>query len=205
MATKRRSKTAPHASEVSRRRFLQSVIAASAATGAAAALPAVAARSKPAPGTANGVAAVEAVNGYQVFSEEQADLFAHVLNRLIPAEGVMPAAGEIGLGAYVDSVLADAAHLRQPVFDILNEVALAGEAVVLSPQSLDALLVRLERTRPESFASLIEAAYTGYYSHPQVLQAIGWSHPGDEADASETLDVALLEDVVQRGPFYRQV
>jgi hypothetical protein len=207
MATKRQKKSRePRAnarmSDVSRRRFLQSVIAASAATGAAAALPAAA-------GSAPSVAAVKEVAGadigaYQVLTEEQAGLLSAVLNRLIPAEGTMPAAGQIGLASYIDGVLADAPHLRQPILDIVHDVALAGTDAQ-SPEALDALLVRLEQTRPEAFASMINAVYTGYYSHPTVLQAIGWTHPGDEADTSETLDLALLDGVKSRGPIYRNV
>lgn len=203
MATKRRSKTEqPHASEVSRRRFLQSVIAASAATGAAAAMPAAAG---PAAVATKSVVGAEATSALQVLSEAQAGLLRGVMNRLIPAQGSMPAAGEIGLATYVDGVLADATHLRQPLLDILGEVAVAHKDEGQSPEELDAVLVRLERTHPEAFASLVETVYTGYYSHPQVLHAIGWVHPGSEPDTSETLDTRLLEDVVRRGPIYRHV
>lgn len=203
MATKRRSKTEqPHASEVSRRRFLQSVIAASAATGAAAAMPAAAG---PAAVATKSVVGAEATSALQVLSEAQAGLLRGVMNRLIPAQGSMPAAGEIGLATYVDGVLADATHLRQPLLDILGEVAVAHKDEGQSPEELDAVLVRLERTHPEAFASLVETVYTGYYSHPQVLDAIGWVHPGSEPDTSETLDTRLLEDVVRRGPIYRHV
>jgi hypothetical protein len=208
MANRRRRKTAqPQASEVSRRKFLQSVIAASAATGAATALPAApaaSAASEPA-AAASGVAEAEAVGALQVFTGEQAGVLTGMLNRIIPAEGAMPAAGELGLARYIDSVLADASHLRQPILDLLNEVALASEAEVQSPEGLDALIARLECTHRDSFAALIETVYTGYYSHPEVLQTIGWEHPGTEADTSETLDAALLEDVVRRGPIYRPV
>lgn len=206
MATRRQKKTErPQANAVSRRRFLQGVIAASAATGVAATLPTVAAESVPVAAAANRVAAVAAGSTWQVLSGEQTGLLAHVLNRLLPAEGAMPAAGDIGVATYIDGVLADAAHLRQPIFDILSEVAVAGEAVVQSPESLDAMLSRLERTHKASFASLIETAYTGYYSHPDVLKAIGWVHPGNEVDSLETLDASLLEDVVRRGPVYKHV
>src|SRR5262245_50291150 len=203
MATKRRKKTArPRQSAVSRRRFLQSVIAASAATSAAAALPRVAEASEPATAGAAGAGAASA---WQVLTEQQAGLLEDVLNRLIPAEGAMPGAGDIGVAAYIDGAMADAVHLRQPILDVLNEVAVAGKAGVRSPESLDRVLTQLERTHRDSFASLIDVAYTGYYSHPRVLQAIGWVPPGDEADTSERLDLAVLEDVIRRGPVYKHV
>jgi hypothetical protein len=202
MATKRRNEAAePHGSEVSRRRFLQDVIAASAATGAAAALPVRVAASEPA--AAAPVPVADAASAFQVLTIEQAGLLEVVLNRLIPGDGVMPPAGDVGVAAYIDGVLADAAHLRHPILDVLSEVARANETEVRSPDALDALLARIECTHRGAFASLIEAAYTGYYTHPQVLQALGWHHPGSHADTSETLDLALLENVVSRGPVYK--
>src|SRR5688500_7998218 len=118
MATKRRKKAGkPDASDVSRRRFLRSVMVASAASGAAVALPYGPAAAEPAAVAAGGLEAaaapVSAAAGavseaasplagsrLSVCTEEQARLFASVLSRLIPAEGAMPGAGDIGLAGY---------------------------------------------------------------------------------------------------------
>lgn len=208
MAIKRSSKTSDSASEVSRRQFLQSVIVASGATGAVAALPGSAAASIPAAAavaTGDLAAAAAAASAFLIFTDDEAALFSRVANRLIPAQDAMPGGGDIGLATFVDGVLADAAHLRQPILDVLHLVRSADEAQVATDDGLDAVLARIEQAHPAAFASMLEAVYTGYYSHENVLQAIGWEHPGQEADTSETLDVRLLEDVVARGPIYRHV
>jgi hypothetical protein len=207
MAIKHSQTTPAPASDVSRRKFLQSVIAASAATGAAVALPGAAAASIPAAAvvaTGDLAAAAAAAGAFLVFSDDEAALFSRVANRLIPPQGLMPGAGDIGLTTFVDGVLADAAHLRQPILDILQLVQAADDEVS-SGEGLDAVLARIQQTHPAAFTSMLEAVYTGYYSHQDVLQALGWEHPGHEADTSETLDARLLEDVVARGPIYRHV
>ena len=208
MAIKRSSKTSDSASDVSRRQFLQSVIVASGATGAVAALPGAAAASIPAAAAVAAgdlAAAAAAASAFLIFTDDEAALFSRVANRLIPAQGAMPGGGDIGLATFVDGVLADAAHLRQPILDVLRLVRSADEAQVATDDGLDAVLARIEQAHPAAFASMLEAVYTGYYSHENVLQAIGWEHPGQEADTSETLDARLLEDVVARGPIYRHV
>lgn len=174
----------------SRRKFIQSVAAAaSALTASAAAAP------KTAPGQA-----------FRVLSEEQGQVLRAVLNRLIPADNEMPAAGEIGIVDYIDDAMAEATHLRQPIFDILEDVRIEGRsALECGGATLDALLERIDATREDAFDTLLQAAYTGYYSHPDVLHAIGWVPPGAEADTSETVDASLLEDVIRRGPVYRHV
>lgn len=208
MAIKRSRKTSDPASDVSRRQFLQRVIVASAATGAVAALPGAAAASIPtaAAVAAGDLAAAAAVAGaFLIFTDDEAALFSRVANRLIPAQGTMPGGGDIGLATFVDGVLADASHLRQPILDVLHLVRSADEAELATDDGLDAVLSRIEGAHPRAFTQMIEAVYTGYYSHQDVLLAIGWEHPGDVADTSETLDARLLDDVVSRGPIYRHV
>lgn len=206
MAITHSRKTSDPASEVSRRQFLQSVIVASGATGAVAALPGAAAASIPtAAAVAAGDLAAAAAGAFLIFTDDEAALFSRMANRLIPAQGVMPGAGDIGLATFVDGVLADASHLRQPILDVLHLVRSADEAEAATDDDLDAVLARIERTHPAAFTQMLEAVYTGYYSHQDVLLAIGWEHPGDVADTSETLDARLLDDVVSRGPIYRHV
>ncbi|MBM3776755.1 MAG: gluconate 2-dehydrogenase subunit 3 family protein [Acidimicrobiia bacterium] len=185
---------------VSRRTFIQSVVAASAATGAAAALP---------PGHAEAAGAVSAPAspassaGLKVLTDEQADLLTAVVNRLVPAEGPMPAAADVGIVEYIDGALADAVHLRQPILGVLDQVRLAGRAVLRAPDALDEVLTRVQASRKEAFETLLHATYAGYYSHPDVLNAIGWVPPEEHVDPTLRFDVAALEDVIQRGPIWR--
>ena len=206
MATRRSRTSTVSASDVSRRQFLQSVIVASAATGAVATLPGAAAASIPtAAAVAGGDLAAAAAGAFLIFTNDEAALFSRLANRLIPAQGVMPGGGELGLATFVDGVLADASHLRQPILDVLHLVGSADKGENATDEELDAVLSRIERAQPEAFTQMLEAVYTGYYSHEDVLVSLGWEHPGNVADTSETLDARLLDDVVSRGPIYRHV
>jgi hypothetical protein len=187
----------PSDASVSRRTFIQSV---AAATGAAAALSGDAIAAPVAPD-------VVAPGGpaFKVLSDREADLLRVVLNRLVPAEGAMPAAGEVGVVAYIDDAMADAPHLRVPILDVLGQVRMSGEVDVTCAESLDAVLAGVQAANKDAFDTLLQAAYTGYYNQPEVLKAIGWIPPGDKPDAEPTFDVATLEDVIKRGPVYRNV
>ena len=192
MAKQRRMTRPTTNSSVSRRTFIQSAIAASVATGAAGVLSEKAALAAAAGRTA----------GLAVLSAEQGTVLTAVLNRLVPADGRMPGAGDVGITQFIDGVLADAPHLRRPILDVLADVYVAqpgGDA------ELDTVLQRIEGARPESFKALLDATYTGYYSHPDVLRAVGWVPPDKDMSAPEYLDASLLDDVRQRGPKYTNI
>ena len=208
MATKqdeegRRQPDAP----ISRRTFIEGVVAASAATGAVAATARSAAGSAPAPTTDAGDGArLAGVAGdaapFEVLTPEQGRLLTAVLDRIIPADGVMPAAGDAGVAGYVDRVLQDAPHLRRPVVDLLDELRGCGFACLPGPER-DERLRRLAADRPEPFDVLLHAAYAGYYSNPRVLTAAGWLPAGSAPP--EPFDPTLLDAVRRRGPIYRNV
>jgi hypothetical protein len=192
MATQRKKKSSKTKSSVSRRKFMQSAIAASVATSAAGVLSE----------TSTAVAHAGHESAFSVLSVEQSNVLTAVLNRLVPAEGKMPGAGDVGIAHFIDGVLGDAPHLRQPIFDVLGEVHVSQPG---SDTELDDVLGRIQRDQEESFLVLLDATYTGYYNNPQVLQAVGWVPPADDASDSEFFDVALLDEVRQRGQKYRSV
>ncbi len=187
----------PPAAPISRRAFIEGVVAASTVAGGAA----VTARA--AGGDASGAApAAGDAAALEVLTREQGRLLAAVLNRLIPADGVMPAAGDAGMTGYIDQVLLDAPRLRRPVIGLLGELHGGGFARLADPEQ-DARLRRVAADRPESFEVLLHAAYTGYYSDPGVLAAAGWAPAGAAPPAA--FDRTLLDAVRRRGPIYRDV
>ncbi len=205
MATKqdeegRRQPDAP----ISRRTFIEGVVAASTAAGALAATARPAAGGAPAAtadaGDGARVAGDAAV--FEVLTPAQGRLLAAVLNRLIPVGDVMPGAGDAGVAGYIDQALLDAPHLRRPVSDLLDELRGCGFARLPGPEQ-DERLRRLAADRPASFDVLLHAAYAGYYSAPSVLTAAGWLPAGSAP--SEPFDRALLDAVRRRGPIYRDV
>ena len=192
MATQRKKKRSKTKSAVSRRKFMQSAIAASVATSAAGVLSE----------TSTVVAHSANESTFSVLSAEQGNALTAVLNRLVPAKDKMPGAGDVGIAHFIDGVLGDAPHLRQPIFDVLGEVQVSQPA---SDAELDNVLGRIQRDQEETFLVLLDATYTGYYSNPEVLQAIGWVPPADEIHDSEFFDIALLDEVRHRGQKYRSV
>ena len=171
---------------LSRRALLQSVIVASAAVAF------------PRTGAASGTAGAQPRRR----ARTETALLTRVLDRLIPSAGVMPGAGEVGVAQFINDLVVEAPHLRRPIGDILGSVGAANPAPVTDEQ-LDAALHRAELERPEAFGMLVHATYTGYYSHPEVLDAIGWVSPG-ASPKPERFDDSRLVAVRRRGPIYRQ-
>ena len=193
----------PADAPISRRTFIGGVVAASTAAGAVSAARTAAGGAPPAtPDAGTSAPAPAGAAVLEVLTPEQGRLLATVLNRLIPADDVMSAAGDAGVAGYIDQVLLDAPHLRRPVMGLLDELHGSGFARRSGPEQ-DVRLRRLAAQRPESFQVLLHAAYTGYYSDPSVLAAAGWAPAGSAPPAP--FDQALLDAVRRRGPIYRDV
>lgn len=173
---------------LSRRALLQSVIAASAAAAFA---PAVA-------------ASRTASDQPRRLTHGETALLARALDRLIPSDGVMPGAGEIGVVQFIDDLVVEAPHLRSPIVEVLGSVSAANQAPVTDEQ-MDVALRRAELEHPEAFGMLVHATYTGYYSHPAVLDAIGWVSPEASPNEPKYFDKSRLADVRRRGPVYKHV
>lgn len=189
------------AAAISRRTFIEGVVAASTAGGAVAATARSAGGGVPAPSAdAGGGAVAGDAAALEILTPAQGRLLAAVLNRLVPADDAMPGAGDAGVAGYIDQALLDAPHLRPPIIDLLDELRGCGFARLPGPEQ-DERLRRLAADRPASFDVLLHAAYTGYYSSPSVLTAAGWLPAGSAP--SEPFDQALLDAVRRRGPCYR--
>ena len=178
---------------ISRRSFL---------AAATAALPATESLLSPLGGTAVAAGA----DASSILTPELTEVCSIVLDRLIPAHGNLPAAGALGMTRFVDDVMRDAPHLRQPILDILHQVHQAAKSGGdgFSNADLDVLLARLEGERKPAFDVLLQVTYTGYYGHPAVHREIGWSAP-QASEGHETFDSSLLDDVRQMGPVYTSV
>jgi hypothetical protein len=193
---------------ISRRKFIQGAVVASAAAGAATfptkteggTLP------TPTPNASDGArAGSEEEGAFKILTPEQGVLLAAVLNRIIPASEVMPGAGDVGIANFVDEILVDAPHLRRHIIGLLTELHAQSAFVRLSDAEQDAQLQRLEKNQKESFDVFLQAAYIGYYSEPQVLAAVGWVASAESSTQPEPFDETLLEAVRKRGPIYKEV
>jgi hypothetical protein len=175
---------------MTRRIFLQDMIIASVATaGLTSGSLELAAQAAPAAGSP----------AFNVITHAEGECLAAVLDRLIPAEGAMPGAGELGIAHYVDNLLLDAPDLRAPIVAILSAVRSAGAKLRGGIGVLDNVLERLSHQDKPSFDVLVQACYAGYYSHPQVLQALGAPTANTQGVPQTSFDVAILEPVLKRG------
>lgn len=87
-------------------------------------------------------------------------------NRLLPGGDGFPRAGDIGLAAWIDG---------QPRFApatgwLLD--ALSGDFAQLLPDEQHAQLATVETQNAERFGAVVVAAYSGYYTHPDVLAVV---------------------------------
>lgn len=137
-----------------------------------------------------------------------------LLDVVVPAsaDGRLPGAGALGLGAHVAKTVAAQPMLR-PVLEY-GLSSLAGLAAERSPDGFagldDAQRAQLFRdfTATDQFflPAFLFLVYSGYYQHPRVVTALGLEarapHPGGYA--METDDLSLLAPVRARGRMYRE-
>ncbi|MDO9396135.1 MAG: gluconate 2-dehydrogenase subunit 3 family protein [Herbiconiux sp.] len=102
----------------------------------------------------------------------------HWVNRLIPGDGVWPAAGELDTVAYIDAVVAKAPSLRPVLLggiDTADRTARAAHGAPfadLDAAAQTAVLRGVEAEGdPGAFSMVFELAYEAYYRAPRV-QAI---------------------------------
>ena len=146
-------------------------------------------------------------------SEGQLDLLQLMLNRIIPEDGAMPGAGDLGLAGFVEGVVAKQASLRRLFSEALTQVEiLAGRRNAdgfgaLDSEAQDAVLKEVEASSPVFFDELVRQTYNGYYTNIQVFERLDYAPPTKEQAERqpELLDESLLEEQRKRAPFWRQV
>jgi len=148
-----------------------------------------------------------------VFVDAERRLLAAVLNRLVPADGPFPAAGDLGVGAYVEGPIGRLPAARRLFLEGLGAIAVAChsrdgktfEDAVERDQ--DDVLREVQAARPEFFDALLVHTYSGYYSDPDVIRLLGievWP-PQPRGHHLPPFDPALLATVKHRPSLYRGV
>lgn len=154
------------------------------------------------------VPAASIVPGGPVLTEAQALCLAAVQDRLIPREGEMPGAGELGCAARVDTYLAERADWRVQVLAALQLVEAAAGArgfLSRSEEEQDAALAAVEAAEPVLFARLVRVTYTAYYTDERVQRTGDFitQPPLPAGHTMETFDATRLEPVRRRGRLWR--
>ena len=143
-------------------------------------------------------------------SEAQYALVSAVLDRLIPPQGDMPGAGEVGTADYLDRIAAESARLARLFSGGLQDIEIAAARVgagfeELSGEQRDEVLRGVEADSPDFFDALVRHTYNGYYSSPKVVELLGLDPrpPQPRGNHVERGDLSSLELVVERGQAYR--
>jgi hypothetical protein len=135
-------------------------------------------------------------------------LVTAILDRLLPAQDELPAAGRMGLAP---AVLADAATVPA-LAAALEAVAaqLPPTFAELPGEVQDDTLRAIEGSEPAAFAGVVNLAYNAYYTDRRVLELIerrtGYTARPPQPDGYELepFDPAVLERTRQRAPFWRK-
>ena len=144
-------------------------------------------------------------------SEPQRALLGMVLDRIIPREGELPGAGELGVAGHIDGVVGKSRELRRLFAGGLASIEITGsemfssEFAALSGQERVAVLRRVESEHAEFFQALVLHTYAGYYTSPTVTRLLGLEGrpPQPLGYELEPFDPGLLENVKKRGKLYR--
>jgi hypothetical protein len=132
---------------------------------------------------------------------------AAVLDELLPPGegGRPPGAGALGLAEAVALAARSRSGLERFLADALPSLA-AENFAGLAREARVARLKALELASPDAFRALLAVAYGGYYQHPRVVEALGLPPrpPFPEGYAVPPTDLALLDPVRARPPFYRR-
>lgn len=147
-----------------------------------------------------------------VLSEEQRMLLVAVLDRIVPPNGALPGAGGLGVDGAIDRTLAQTPKLRRLFLDgLASIVAICQRETGQNLLALDAaaqerVLQSVEAEEPAFFAALVEHTYRGYYVHPRVHEAIGYTTRPPQPLGHELAPWRedLLVRQVDRAPFWRK-
>lgn len=160
----------------------------------------------------------------RVLTDAQRELLTQVLDRIVPADGGLPGAGETGVAEFVES--ASGSKLGQDrlprgggnpsttrlLVDGLKQIELAagrrspGTFSDLDGDAKDEVLRAVESDSPDFFAELVRLTYVGYYSQPRIVAALGLEArpPQPLGFELEQADLSPLDNVRKRGPVYRE-
>ena len=161
----------------------------------------------------------------RVLTDAQRELLTQVLDRIVPADGGLPGAGEIGVAEFVESESGSKqGQDRQSraggnpsatrlLVDGLKLIELtagqhgSGAFSDLDGDAQDEVLRAVESDSPDFFGELVRLTYVGYYSQPRIAAALGLETrpPQPLGFELEQADLSPLDNVRKRGPVYREV
>ena len=155
-----------------------------------------------------GTAAVVALAPVAEAASEQAATSRRTLraaiDRIIPAQGRMPAASSVGAVEYLEGLSTRDQDFQQR---LATAIAALGPTFGESSESEQIrALEKLEKADPRSFAALRDVVFEVYYTNPRVWALIGYRfRTGNKRTAPlEDFDTKLLARVQQLPRLYRE-
>lgn len=139
-----------------------------------------------------------------ILSDDQRAMLVAVLNRIVPSAGEMPAAGDLGVAGFVESVAAGSSGKRRTLMDGLVQIELAASerggsfAALADAAQVDALRA-VEASSPGFFQELVTQTYRGYYTDQTVCGVLGYRPPNREDYDPLPFNESLLDPVRRRG------
>ena len=138
----------------------------------------------------------------------QEQLLEAIMDRMIPAIGDLPSAGQMGL---VDEIIQLAAKQKR-FEDLFHSATAAFESsspdFLTSSESVqDGNLKTFESNNPEHFNTIRTIVYIVYYKDSRVHKRIGWDGqpPQPQGYEMDPWDESVLENARKREPFWRKV
>ena len=147
----------------------------------------------------------------KILTESQRDLLIRVFNRIIPAEGDFPAAGDLGLADSLEQTIGRTQQSTRMFLEGLAQIDITAvqehgmEFSRLSGAGQTSTLQSIEQSHPAFFNELKRQCYNGYYTHPRPQELIGYSRPEPSDYRPMPFDESLLEPQKKREPFWRRV
>ena len=167
-----------------------------------------------------------------VLTDAQRGLLTQVVDRIVPAGGGLPGAGEIGVAEFVESASGSkqgqdrrpraepapysirggnpsATRLLVDGLKLIEMTAVRhgpGAFSDLDGDTQDEVLRAVESESPEFFSELVRLTYVGYYSQPRIAAGLGLEArpPQPLGYELEQADLSPLDNVRKRGPVYRE-
>lgn len=138
----------------------------------------------------------------------QEKLLEAIMDRMIPAVGDLPSAGQMGLIAEIVQLAAKQKRFE----DLFNSATEAFESsspyfLTSSTSVQDENLKTFESNNPDLFNTMRTIVYIVYYKDPKVHARIGWDGhaPQPQGYEMDPWDESVLVNARKREPFWRKV
>ena len=145
-------------------------------------------------------------------TDSQRELMAEVLDQIVPREGELPGAGELGVAEHLDTIASEVPSLRRLFSEGLRAIEMTSlmmhskEFPAMQDEAKAAVLRQVESEHPAFFQTLVHHTYGGYYTSPKTIRLLGLEErpPQPGGYLMEPFDLRLLENVRKRGKLYRE-